>query len=124
MSGRSWAYASRMDDYADISRVATLLAEPARAKMLAALISGRVLPAGELAFCANVSGTDSPFAFPERTRGLVVRADEGSTDLTLDFGDSFQTSGAQITSPVRLYNGVPLSPLLDGAWSASSGPTG
>lgn len=44
-----------MDDYVDISRVAALLAEPARAKMLAALISGRVLPAGELAFHANVS---------------------------------------------------------------------
>lgn len=44
-----------MEDYADISRVAALLAEPARARMLSALISGRVLPAGELAFHANVS---------------------------------------------------------------------
>jgi DNA-binding transcriptional ArsR family regulator len=44
-----------MDESVDISPVAALLAEPARARMLAALMSGKALPAGELAFHANVS---------------------------------------------------------------------
>jgi DNA-binding transcriptional ArsR family regulator len=44
-----------MDEFGEVSRVAALLAEPARARMLGALMSGRILPAGELAFCANVS---------------------------------------------------------------------
>lgn len=47
-----------MDESASIARiphVATLLADPARAAMLWALIDGTTRPAGELAFAANVS---------------------------------------------------------------------
>lgn len=44
-----------MHEFAAVSRVATLLADPARAQMLGELMSGRILPAGELARCANVS---------------------------------------------------------------------
>jgi len=43
------------DENPDVSAVAAQLAEPARAKMLAALMAGKALPAGELAFHANVS---------------------------------------------------------------------
>jgi len=39
----------------DIARIAGLLAEPARAKMLWSLIDGSARPAGELAYSANVS---------------------------------------------------------------------
>ena len=44
-----------MDDGLDIPRVASLLADPARAAMLWALIDGTSRPAGELAFAANAS---------------------------------------------------------------------
>jgi DNA-binding transcriptional ArsR family regulator len=39
----------------DISTVAALIGEPARAAMLTALMDGRSLPAGELAYCAHVT---------------------------------------------------------------------
>ena len=44
-----------MDDASNIPRIATLLADPARAAMLWTLIDGTSRPAGELAFAANVS---------------------------------------------------------------------
>ncbi len=44
-----------MDDALNIPRVASLLADPARATMLWTLIDGTMRPAGELAFAANVS---------------------------------------------------------------------
>jgi len=42
-------------DEPDVARVAGLLADPARARMLRALLDGTMRPAGELAFAANVS---------------------------------------------------------------------
>ena len=39
----------------DIARVAQLLADPARARILRTLIDGTMRPAGELAFAANIS---------------------------------------------------------------------
>jgi DNA-binding transcriptional ArsR family regulator len=39
----------------DIARLASLIGEPARAKMLLALMDGRALPSGELADTANVA---------------------------------------------------------------------
>ncbi len=44
-----------MDDAPHIPRVAALIADPARAKMLWTLIDGTTRPAGELAYAANVS---------------------------------------------------------------------
>jgi DNA-binding transcriptional ArsR family regulator len=44
-----------MDENPDVSALAAQFAEPARARMLAALMGGKALPAGELAFHANVS---------------------------------------------------------------------
>lgn len=44
-----------MDDVPNIAGIATLLADPARAKILWTLIDGTTRPAGELAFAANVS---------------------------------------------------------------------
>lgn len=40
---------------ADFSAAAQLIADPTRARMLVALLNGRALPAGELAYSANVS---------------------------------------------------------------------
>src|SRR5689334_3409183 len=44
-----------MIDEPDIPRIAALLADPARARMLWTLIDGTTRPAGELAYAANVS---------------------------------------------------------------------
>ena len=44
-----------MDDESGIPRIASLLADPARATMLRTLIDGTMRPAGELAYTANVS---------------------------------------------------------------------
>lgn len=44
-----------METAPDISGIAALLAEPARARMIASLLDGRALPATELAFAANIS---------------------------------------------------------------------
>jgi DNA-binding transcriptional ArsR family regulator len=44
-----------MEDRPGIPRVAQLLADPARATMLWALIDGTMRPAGELAYAANIS---------------------------------------------------------------------
>ena len=44
-----------MDDEPDIHRIATLLADPARARILRTLIDGTMRPAGELAYTADIS---------------------------------------------------------------------
>src|SRR5947208_16300135 len=44
-----------MDDIPCIPRIPHLLADPARATMLWALVDGTMRPAGELAFSANIS---------------------------------------------------------------------
>jgi DNA-binding transcriptional ArsR family regulator len=44
-----------MDDDAGIPRIAALLADPARARILRVLIDGTMRPAGELAYSANIS---------------------------------------------------------------------
>lgn len=44
-----------MDDDPGIPRIANLLADPARAKILMILIDGTMRPAGELAYTANIS---------------------------------------------------------------------
>src|SRR5690348_5097474 len=44
-----------MDDTPDIAQIGTLLADPARVRMLWALIDGTTRPASELAYAANIS---------------------------------------------------------------------
>ena len=44
-----------MSDNANIAAVAALIAEPARALMLMALLDGRALSAGELAYACSVT---------------------------------------------------------------------
>lgn len=53
----------------DFCSVAALIGEPARATMLLALLSGRALPAGELAFSANVA--------PQTASGHLAKLVEG-----------------------------------------------
>jgi DNA-binding transcriptional ArsR family regulator len=44
-----------MNDEPDVARIAGLLADPARARILRTLIDGTMRPAGELAYAANIS---------------------------------------------------------------------
>jgi DNA-binding transcriptional ArsR family regulator len=44
-----------MNDEPDVARVASLLADPARARILRTLIDGTMRPAGELAYAADIS---------------------------------------------------------------------
>jgi DNA-binding transcriptional ArsR family regulator len=53
----------------DFARVAALIGEPARATMLLSLLDGRALPAGELAFTANVA--------PQTASGHLAKLVEG-----------------------------------------------
>src|SRR5919201_3497654 len=53
----------------DIARVAGLLAEPARARMVWSLIDGTMRPAGELAYAANIS--------PQSASGHLAKLVEG-----------------------------------------------
>src|ERR1700688_4815751 len=50
-------------------RIAALIGEPARATMLLSLLDGRALPAGELAFSANVA--------PQTASGHLAKLVEG-----------------------------------------------
>ena len=53
----------------EFARVAALIGEPARATMLLSLLDGRALPAGELAFSANVA--------PQTASGHLAKLVEG-----------------------------------------------
>ncbi|HEV2008765.1 MAG TPA: helix-turn-helix transcriptional regulator, partial [Burkholderiales bacterium] len=44
-----------MNDDPGVARIASLLADPARARILRTLIDGTMRPAGELAYAANIS---------------------------------------------------------------------
>ncbi len=44
-----------MNDEPDVARIASLLADPARARILRTLIDGTMRPAGELAYAGNIS---------------------------------------------------------------------
>jgi DNA-binding transcriptional ArsR family regulator len=56
----------------DIARVAGLIGDPVRASMLAALIDGRALPAGELAFIGNVSPQTASFHLKKLLEASLV----------------------------------------------------
>src|SRR5712691_10684751 len=44
-----------MNDEPDVARIASLLADPARARILRTLLDGTMRPAGELAYAGNIS---------------------------------------------------------------------
>jgi DNA-binding transcriptional ArsR family regulator len=64
-----------MDDNPDIPRVAQLLADPARARMLWLLIDGTMRPAGELAYAANVSAQSASAHLAKLVEGGLLRAE-------------------------------------------------
>src|SRR5262245_3019786 len=59
-------------DEPNIARVAGLLADPARARMLRTLIDGTLRPASELAFAAGVSAQSARGRLANLTRGRLL----------------------------------------------------
>jgi len=67
-----------MKDGPDIARIAALIGDPGRANMLAALMSGKALTAGELAAEAGITGqTASGHLSNLEQGGLISRARQG-----------------------------------------------
>jgi DNA-binding transcriptional ArsR family regulator len=70
--------ASRMEDRPDITAIAAVIGEPARGKMLNALMDGRALTATELALEAGVTpSTASSHLAQLRRAGLISVAAQG-----------------------------------------------
>ena len=61
-----------MDENPDLARVARLLADPARARILRALLDGTMRPAGELAFAAQISAQSASAHLAKLTRGGLL----------------------------------------------------
>jgi DNA-binding transcriptional ArsR family regulator len=67
-----------MSQLPSVAGVASLIADPARASMLIALVDGRALPAGELAYAAGVTAqTASSHLAKLLDGGLVAVESEG-----------------------------------------------
>jgi DNA-binding transcriptional ArsR family regulator len=62
-----------MDDMPDIPRIAYLLADAARAKILWTLIDGTIRPAGELAFAANISAQSASAHLGKLVEGGLLK---------------------------------------------------
>jgi DNA-binding transcriptional ArsR family regulator len=59
----------------DVARLAGLLADPARARMVWTLIDGTLRPAGELAFAANVSAPSASAHLAKLVAGGLLRCE-------------------------------------------------
>ena len=64
-----------MDSAPNIPRIASLLADPARARILWTLIDGTTRPAGELAFAANISAQSASGHLAKLVEGGLLHAD-------------------------------------------------
>jgi DNA-binding transcriptional ArsR family regulator len=64
-----------MEDRPGIPRIAHLLADPARAKMLWTLIDGTMRPAGELAYAANISAQSASAHLAKLVEGGFLAAE-------------------------------------------------
>jgi DNA-binding transcriptional ArsR family regulator len=64
-----------MNDEPDIPRIATLFADPARAKILRALMDGTRRPAGELAYAANISAQSASAHLAKLVGGGLLAAE-------------------------------------------------
>jgi DNA-binding transcriptional ArsR family regulator len=63
-----------MHDAADIARVADLIADPARARILCTLVDGTTRPAGELAYAANISAQSASAHLAKLVEGGLLAA--------------------------------------------------
>ena len=63
-----------MHDAPEIARIANLLADPARARILWTLIDGTTRPAGELAYAANISAQSASAHLAKLVQGGLLAA--------------------------------------------------
>lgn len=64
-----------MHDEPDIPRIANLLADPARARIIYTLIDGTTRPAGELAYAANISAQSASAHLAKLVEGGLLDAE-------------------------------------------------
>src|SRR5262245_27100649 len=64
-----------MDDAPHIPRIAALMADPARAKILWSLIDGTTRPAGELAYAANISAQSASAHLAKLVEGGLLASE-------------------------------------------------
>jgi DNA-binding transcriptional ArsR family regulator len=64
-----------MDDAAGLPHIAALLADPARARILWTLVDGTTRPAGELAYCANISAQSASGHLAKLVEGGLLAAE-------------------------------------------------
>jgi DNA-binding transcriptional ArsR family regulator len=64
-----------MDEVPDIPRIAHLLSDPARARIVWTLIDGTTRPAGELAYAANVSAQSASAHLAKLVRGGLLHSE-------------------------------------------------
>lgn len=64
-----------MDDDLDLPRIARLLSDPARARILWTLIDGTTRPAGELAYAANISAQSATAHLAKLVAGGLLDAE-------------------------------------------------
>ena len=64
-----------MDDAPDLPRIARLLADPARARIVWALIDGTTRPAGELAHAANISAQSASAHLTKLVKGGLLECE-------------------------------------------------
>src|SRR5450631_4863075 len=63
-----------MNDESDVARIASLLADPARARILRTLMDGTTRPAGELAYAANISAQSASAHLAKLVDGGLLAA--------------------------------------------------
>jgi len=106
-----------------ISSVAELLAEPARAGMLVALLEGRALPAGELAMIAGVSAQSASAHLSKLVDGGLLRVQSEGRHryyriANAEVGHAIEALGTISTMPNR--STIPQRPEADALRAARS----
>jgi DNA-binding transcriptional ArsR family regulator len=84
-----------MNDEHALSRIAGLLADPARAKIIWALIDGTTRPAGELAYSANVSAQSASGHLAKLVDGGLIQAEAQGRHRY------FRLAGAEVAAVVE-----------------------
>jgi DNA-binding transcriptional ArsR family regulator len=96
-----------MNEEGNVSRIASLLADPARATILRALIDGTMRPAGELAHAANVSAQSASAHLAKLMEGGLLSCEAHGRHryfriASAEVADTFETLaalGARIAPP-------------------------
>ena len=89
----------------NVSEIASLIADPARSLMLLALLDGRALPAGELAYASGVTAqTASAHLSKLLTCGLVAVEQEGRHRY-------YRLAGAHVAEALEFLAAMPERPI-------------